>query len=454
MRKNFIFIFTLILSISLFSIQNIEAQEVKKKNRTERTPEERDSLRTLRLSRFTIGGYGEATYKYSFYSDNAFRYSFPDRYKDSKGFGQVDLPHVVLMLGYDFGHGWSMGTEIEFEHGGVEAAVEIEAEESGEYEKEIERGGEVALEQFWLQKSFFDGKLNVRAGHIVVPVGATNNSHMPTEFFTVFRPEGENTIIPCTWHETGISLWGKAGAWRYEVQLLPALNSTMFNVQGWAHDASASPYEFRPANNLAAAFRVDNTSVKGLRLGLSGYVGGTFNNDIVTEEHSTKYEGVRGVMFFGAFDFLYKYKRLVLRGNGDFGYLGDADWITRYNNYLPNSSSAPYPHTPVGKMAYDAAVEIGCNTLPLGIRHELYVFARYNYYDSYTPASENVLDFTWTERHVIAVGLNYKPIPEIVIKAEAGYRMMHKQYNNEPWMAIGIAYCGFFNKNLSNQMFN
>ena len=53
---------------------------------------------------------------------------------DYKGHGRVDLPHVVINLGYDFGKGWSMGTEIEFEHGGSEVAVEIEAEETGEFE--------------------------------------------------------------------------------------------------------------------------------------------------------------------------------------------------------------------------------------------------------------------------------------------------------------------------------
>ena len=90
------------------------------------------------LDRLTVGGYGEATYKHNFYSDNVFRYTFADRYKDTRGHGQVDLPHAVIMLGYDFGKGWSFGTEIEFEHGGVEAAVELETEETGEYEKELD----------------------------------------------------------------------------------------------------------------------------------------------------------------------------------------------------------------------------------------------------------------------------------------------------------------------------
>ena len=87
--------------------------------------------------------------------------------------------------------------------------------QSIEFEQEQERGGEVELEQFWIQKSF--GRFaNIRAGHIVVPVGLTNAYHEPLNFFTVYRPEGENTILPCTWHQTGVSFWGHAGDFRYD----------------------------------------------------------------------------------------------------------------------------------------------------------------------------------------------------------------------------------------------
>ena len=195
---------------------------------------------TTKTQRLVIGGYGEAVYNYNFYSDNVFRYSHADRYTESKGHGRVDIPHAVIMLGYDMGRGWSIGTEVEFEHGGTEVAVEKETEETGEFEQEVERGGEVALEQFWVQKSF-SRQLNLHMGHIVVPVGMTNNNHTPDHFFSVYRPEGENTIMPCTWHETGISLWGKAGKWRYEVQLLPALNSNLFLTSSMIHPTSQYP---------------------------------------------------------------------------------------------------------------------------------------------------------------------------------------------------------------------
>ncbi|MBQ9418145.1 MAG: hypothetical protein IJU19_06145 [Bacteroidales bacterium] len=397
--------------------------------------------------RLTIGGYGEAVYSRHFYSDNVFRYSYASRYKDAPSYGRVDLPHAVIMLGYDFGHGWSMGTEVEFEHGGIEAAVEMETEETGEFEHEIERGGEVALEQFWVQKSF-NPWLNIRAGHIVVPVGMTNNGHLPTQFFTVYRPEGENTIMPCTWHETGVSLWGKVGHWRYEAQLLPALNSNLFNDAGWVHNGSASPYEFRPANGLAGAARLDWTGIKGLRLSLSGYVGRCFNNDIRTTIYpaTSRYYGATGIVAIGAFDFAYKSKAFIARGNFDYGSLGDAGLISTLNKNQTTMNGNPYPHTTVGEHAWDASCEAGVNLL--GWSHssrKLWLFGRYDHYDSFIPAS-GFMDVAWAEKQILTAGLNYYPIPEVAVKAEYSLRGVGKPgtYNNEPYIALGVTWAGYF----------
>ncbi|MBQ9474274.1 MAG: hypothetical protein IJU81_07690 [Bacteroidales bacterium] len=400
-------------------------------------------------SRLTVGGYGEAVFSRHFYSDNVFRYSHAARYADAPAYSRLDLPHAVIMLGYDFGHGWSIGTEIEFEHGGVEAAVEKETEETGEFEQEVERGGEVALEQFWVQKSFGKG-LNIRAGHIVVPVGMTNSNHLPTQFFGLYRPEGENTIMPCTWHETGVSLWGKRGAWRYEVQLLPALNSNLFNDAGWVHNGSASPYEFRPANSLAGAARVDWTGAKGLRLSVSGYVGNTFNNDITTAVYTatSRYRDAKGTLAIGCFDFAYRSRRFMVRGNVDCGHLGDASLISTRNKNQTTMTGNPYPHTAVGEWAWDVSHEVGFDLMTLSPRasgRRLYLFGRYDHYDSFVPA-EGWSDVEWAERQVVSVGLNYYPLPEIAVKAEAGVRLLANQYNNEPYCAVGITWAGFFNK--------
>lgn len=445
MKRHILFIFSAIFFCGLlFGTMQTTAQT------TTRTPSydsnmKSDTVEKGKAKRFSIGGYGEAVYRYNFFSNNVFRYSRAESYKDSKGHGEVDLPHAVITLGYEFGHGWSWGSEIEFEHGGVESAVEMETEETGEYEKELERGGEVALEQFWIQKAFRPW-LNLRMGHMVVPVGATNKYHLPTEFFGVYRPEGENTIFPCTWHETGISIWGKAKGWRYELMVLPALNSNFFTVSGWTHGAAASPYEFRPANRLATAARIDNTSIKNLRLSLSGYYGNCFNNDIVTEEKSTKFKDVKGTVAIASFDFSYKNQRLIVRGNADYGYLSEADLISSYNTRLSHATGSPYPHTHVGEKVYAIGVETGVNVLGkqnINKGKALYIYARYDNYDSYIPA-ELMQDYEWSDRQCISGGLNYFPIPQIAIKATYNYRILKSQYNNEPYFALGVTWSGMF----------
>lgn len=429
------FAFTALISFSL--TEDVKAAE----NDTISTEHQK-----VTKSRLTVGGYGEAVYTRSFYSDNMFRYSYPDRYKNSSGYGRVDLPHVVINLGYDFGHGWTMGSEIEFEHGGNEVAIEIEAEETGEFEHEIERGGEVALEQFWIQKSFSKA-LNIRAGHIIVPVGQTNNAHLPTQFFTCYRPEGEFAILPNTWHETGLSIWGKLGKWRYEAVVVPALNSNMFNNANWVKNGSASAYEFRVANNLAGALRIDNYSVKNLHIGVSGYVGNTFNNDIVTNE-ADKYKEVRGTVLIGTAEFDYKANGFILRGNFDYGHLNDAEIISTYNKNQNHQSFSPYPRSLVGEEAVAVGGEIAYDILSFFKKkdRQLFVFGRYDYYDSYIPYASAITMYDWTEKHVMTLGLNYYPIKQVVVKAEFSERFLKEQYNNEPMISLGIAYSGFFNK--------
>ena len=393
--------------------------------------------------RLTIGGYGEATASRMFYSNNYKRYTSADLYKNDKGFGQFDLPHMVIYLGYDFGKGWSLGSEIEFEHGGTESAVEIEEEETGEYESEVERGGEVALEQFWLQKSFSPA-LNLRMGHMVVPVGGTNNSHMPTEFFTVFRPEGENTILPCTWHETGVSLWGRAGQWRYEAMLIAGLDADRFGNKGWIHDGAGSPYEFKMATAYAGAMRIDNYSIKGLRLSVSGYLGNSANN---TLNATGKYKGLHGTVAIGAFDFLYNDHNIIARGNFDYGHLSNSLEISMAN--MSTRSDSPSPKTNIGETAIALGIEAGYDIFShiasMRAREQrFYIFGRYDYYDSMYKTVKNMTDEKMWSRQKVTAGVNYYPIPEIAIKGEYSYRILSSQYNNEPTISLGICYSGWF----------
>ncbi len=399
------------------------------------------------LSKLKIGGYGEAVATRNFFSDNFNRYSQPETYNGKGYHGRVDLPHVTFFLGYEFGKGWRLNTEIEFEHGGTESAVELEAEEAGEYETEVERGGEVALEQFWIEKTF-NRAFNLRLGHIIVPIGYTNGNHLPTQFFTVYRPEGENTILPCTWHETGVSLWGFLGEkWRYEVQIVPGLDSEMFSRNNWIQGGSSSPYEFKVANKLAGVARMDNYSLKGLRLGVSAYSGQSFKNSVMPSQ-SSKYDDIKGTVYIGSADFDYKGYNFIARGYFDYGHLMNSKVISSYNKSL--SKYSPSPRTNVASDALCTGVEMGYDVFSQieklnAQKKKLYVFGRYEYYDSMYKMDESIAKAGWTKRQIYVGGVNFFPIKEIVLKAEYSASVLRKGYNNENSLSLGIAYAGFFN---------
>ena len=398
--------------------------------------------------RLTVGGYGEVALTRNFYSDNVYRYSHPADYKNDPSHGRFDIPHAVIYLGYDFGKGWTMQTEIEFEHTGTGSAVEKEFTEAGEWETEIEKGGEVELEQFWIQKSFAP-QFNIRFGHIVVPVGGLNNAHEPLNFFTVYRPEGEYTILPSTWHDTGISLWGRAGDWRYEALVIAGLDAFMFDRDHFVKNGVGSPYEFKVANQLGFAARIDNHSVENLRLSLSGFYGRSMHNSYPNDMWNTRYADIKGRTLIGAFDFAYTGKYLIVRGNADYGYVSDASTISTVKRNL-TSNNAPYKKTPVGQSAMAAGMEAGYDLLHLfaGVKdreQKLYLFGRYEYYDPYMPAADQP-DYPYTDKHRIAVGFNWLPVPQIAVKAEYSHRFLPSQYNNEPSISLGIAYMGLFNR--------
>ena len=363
-----------------------------------------------KVSRLSVGGYGEANFTRNFFSDHVSRYSQPEAHKDDPSHGRFDIPHAVIYL-----------------------------------EQETEKGGEVELEQFWLQKSFAPWA-NIRVGHIVVPVGLNNAHHEPLSYFTVYRPEGENTIMPSTWHQTGASLWGRFKDFRYEAQFLAGLNADQFTNVGWIHKGHKSPMEFDVANKYGVALRIDNYSVAGLRIGLSGYYGHSIGNTYPNDANGAG-ATYKGKVAIGSVDFTYDAHNWIVRGQADYGYLGNAGELKYMYNRL--NSKSPYKHSAfVSSNAYAIGIEAGYNIFsqiqPLRQKGErLYLFGRYEAYNPYA-SKTNGVSYDYTEVKRMVVGFNYRPIRQIVIKGEYSKRFLKSLYNDEPSVNIGVAYEGFF----------
>jgi hypothetical protein len=285
-------------------------------------------------------------------------------------------------------------------------------------------------------------------GHIIVPIGLTNQYHLPTEFFSVLRPEEESTILPCTWHQNGISFWGKTKQWRYEAQFLSGLDAERFNNANWIKDGAVSPYEFEIANTYAGALRIDNYSVSGLRIGLSGYYGNSTQNSLKWELYKDK--KVEGAVSIGALDAVYDNHHILARANVVYGHLVNSYTISIINkNSLPKAS--PSPKTFIASDVLSYYIEAGYDIFSLfsdfrNTAAKFYVYGHYGFYDSMYKTDDRITPKGWSEKKIARAGINYFPIKDIVIKAEYSMRSFKSQYNNEPTVSLGIAYSGIFIK--------
>lgn len=99
-------------------------------------------------------------------------------------------------------------------------------------ELEIEHGGEVKMEFLYLDFLWSEA-LNLRLGHLLVPVGLINQLHEPIYFPMVDRPIVEKNLIPSTWHENGFLLFGEAASMRYSLGMVTSPKAANFEAGSW-----------------------------------------------------------------------------------------------------------------------------------------------------------------------------------------------------------------------------
>ena len=127
----------------------------------------------------------------------------------------VDLHRFVLMVGHSFSDSLKFWSEVEIEHAFVEGG---------------EESGEVAVEQAYVDL-MINRRVNLRAGMVLVPVGIQNERHEPPTFQGVERTFVDTVIVPTTWRDTGIGLFGDLGrGFSYRAYALPGLNAAEFSA--------------------------------------------------------------------------------------------------------------------------------------------------------------------------------------------------------------------------------
>ena len=397
---------------------------------------------TIGYNKFRFGGYGEMVANFKDYGINRFYGHKEGNAKQNHN--TISIPRFVLAFDYKFTPKWILGAEIEFEYGGTGTSYELENTENGEYETEVEKGGEVALEQLHITRMIIP-EFNVRVGHLIVPVGLTNEHHEPINFFGSSRPEGEMTIIPCTWHETGIEFLGKFGkgyaTFDYEAMIVTGLNANGFDRNNWVRKGKQGIFEGDNFTCPAYVARLNYTGVPGLRLGGSIYYcpnTGANSDKLVTYDEIGKIP-----VTIWSLDAQYVDRYVTARFNYLSGNIAHADQLGAKNGKLSNKSG--YSRlTPIAKRAVSYNAEVGVNLKSIFRGGKgfpvIYPFAQYEYYNPQEKGEGMDVMDARCQVSKWNFGLNWR--------AQIGTSKVFGKgpYNSENEFGIGVAYIGWFFK--------
>ena len=298
----------------------------------------------------------------------------------------------------------------------------------------------------------------MRVGHLIVPVGLTNEHHEPINFFGSSRPEGEMTIIPCTWHETGIEFVGKFGkgygTFDYEAMIVTGLNANGFDRNNWVRKGKQGIFEGDNFTCPAYVARLNYTGVPGLRLGGSIYYcpnTGANADKLITYDEIGKIP-----VTIWSLDAQYVDRYVTARVNYLSGNIAHADQLGAKNGKLSNKSG--YSRlTPIAKRAVSYNAEVGVNLKSLFRGGKgfpvIYPFAQYEYYNPQEKGEGMDVMDARCQVSKWNFGLNWRALPNLVVKADYTTRQIGTSkvfgkgtYNSENEFGIGIAYIGWFFK--------
>ncbi|KFE64619.1 hypothetical protein [Hyalangium minutum] len=392
-----------------------EYRQAKVHKDEDRDEDEEDEHKKKRPKlKVAVGGYADLQFAYYNHGLNQNREGGAQ--KDSRL--TFDTTRVVLEVeGGLPEYGIEAEVEVEFEHGGTGSAMELEYEEFGEFEQEVDKGGEVLIEELYLKKEFGE-HFAVSLGRFYVAVGTLSAFYRPTQYLGTIRSEAETLIIPNTWDEMGLQAVAKVGGMQLTAQVVNGLDSTAFSSQRWVAEGHQRRFEMVRATDLAAVLRADVTRFDGLVFGASGYYGDSTRNrpkpDLLKLCEDGNPRDVAPCGYVSAPLLLldahlsleqgpWRAKALAM-----WGYLQNAGAISARNARLSNFLNVP--RTPVADHALAVWAELGFDIAPrLGLSeaHRLEPYVRFDYADSIVKPRTELFDNARFERSIYTVGAAY-----------------------------------------------
>jgi hypothetical protein len=334
----------------------------------------------------SIGAYGEAYY----------RNYVGDQTTESN---TADFLRAVLYFGYKFSERIVFNSEIEIEH-----------------------ADEIFLEFATLDFLLRDWA-NARVGLLLMPMGFLNEIHEPPFYYGVNRPDVERVIIPTTWRENGVGLFGSLGEQlQYKLYAVNGFDGSNFSSSGLRGGRQKGSKAL--AENISLTGRLDWRPTDAFLLGGSFYTGKSGQNQPGIPDARTTLFDLHAQ---------YKAKGLHLRGLYTMAFIDQAAALSNALELDPDEGIAKVMLGGYGEIAYDVWGWFGEG------ERTLEPYYRYEYYDTQFDMPSGFLPDESKAIQVHTVGLQFKPIPNIVFKADYRNRSA-KEGKIADELNLGIGY--------------
>lgn len=370
------------LQILQQEIDSIKAQLAKQAQQLQTSPANTPAMSdtanvATAASGTTIGGYGEFAY---------------NRYRNTNvNNNQADLRRFVLFLGHRFNDDLRFFSELEVEH-----AVASKDD-----------NGEVEIEQAFIDYRLNDG-VNFKAGLFLIPLGILNETHEPPTYYGVERNFVETKIIPSTWREGGVQLYGEiAQGLTYNVGITTGFDSGKFDDPAFGIRSAHQELQLANANDLSAHGAL-NYRAPGLLIG-----GGVFSGN--TGQNGASNPALKAVP---ARLTLWDVHAKFFKGNWDLQALyarGALDDAAQVSNALIAASGDP---TLIAPKAFNGGyVQAAYHVWKRG-DVDVAPFIRIERFNTQKEVAAGFIPNPLNDERVITAGLNFKLHPQVVLKAD------------------------------------
>jgi hypothetical protein len=333
----------------------------------------------------SIGGYGEVLYE-----------NFASEREDGGPSGksdQVDALRAIIYVGYKFNDRILFNSEVEFEHGSTGQA------------------GSASVEFAYLDYLFGDGNVGARAGLLLAPIGLVNELHEPPVFLGTKRSLTETRIIPTTWREPGVGVFGGTDNFAYRAYAMASLDG----VGGGSSKAKGfDPSGLRGgrqkgskavAENWGLAGRLDYVGTLGLTVGASSFVGKT------AQGRELDGRTVDGTLTLLEGHALFRARGWDLTALVAWSSVGDVEALNELRELEPDET--------IGENLLGWYLQAGYDVLRrTDTDHQLLPYVRYETLDTQRSVPDGFAPDAEYDMTVLSLGLAWKPIPNAVLKTD------------------------------------